>query len=132
MKKALDLTESGHDCGRDQLASFLTEYINLIRSSFGKCLVTSNKNALSETSRSILREDRKIVDLTVRHIIKKGVDDGSLISTSPKFSTFAIFGSINWMCYWHQEGAELSNEEIVERFLEFFLQGLEPRQQKGS
>jgi AcrR family transcriptional regulator len=127
MISALNRTQSGHACGRDQLSAFLTEYISLIQNDFGKCLVTSNKAALSEKSRKILRDDRKIVDHSVRNIITKGVADGSLVSSSVKFSTFAIFGAINWMCYWHQDSAEFSKEEIVERFLDFFLQGLEPR-----
>jgi len=128
MKCALDATRVGHVCGRDQLIAFLTEYIHLMRTEFGKCLVTSNKMALSEKSRNILREDRKVIDLAVREIITAGVDDGSLATSSPKFSTFAIFGAINWMCYWRQDDGEFSNEEIVDKFLEFFLEGLELRQ----
>jgi AcrR family transcriptional regulator len=127
LKDAHERTQSGYNCGRDQLAAFLTEYVRVIRSDFGKCLITANKLALSKKSRDILRNDRKSVDYAVRSIITKGVKDGSLVSTSPKFSTFAVFGAMNWMCYWHQEGAEWSNEEIVDRFIEFFLHGLEPR-----
>lgn len=132
MKRALDATGAGHACGRDQLVAFLTEYLRLMRTEFGKCLVTSNKMALSEKSRNILREDRKVIDLAVREIISAGVDDGSLTTSSPRFSTFAIFGAINWMCYWRQDGGEFSDEEIVEKFLELFLKGLEPRQPKDS
>jgi len=128
LKNSLDATRAGHACGRDQLLAFLTEYIKLMQTDFGKCLVTSNKMALSEESRGILREDRKLIDEAVRSIISGGVDDGSLVSSSPKFTTFAIFGAINWMCFWHREGDGFSNEEITERFLQFFLEGIEPMQ----
>jgi len=132
MKLALAATQTGHSSGRDQLAAFLSKYIELMHSEFGKCLVTSNKMALSEESRGILREDRKFVDLSVRNIIDKGVRDGSLVSSSSKFSTFAIFGAINWMCFWHQDNAGMSGEEITDRFLDFFLNGLRPRSTKKA
>ena len=127
LKNALDSTRSGHTCGRDQLTAFLTEYIRLLQTDFGKCLVTSNKMALSEKSRNDLRDDRKAIDHAVRNIVNAGIEDGSLVTSSSKFSTYAIFGAINWMCYWHRGDAEFSDEEIIDRFLEFFLKGLEPR-----
>ncbi len=132
MKIALEATQAGHSSGRDQLTAFLSKYLELMHSEFGKCLVTSNKMALSEESRAILREDRKFVDRSVRNFIEEGVRDGSLVSSSSKFSTFAIFGAINWMCYWHQDNAGMSREDITDRFLDFFLNGLRPRSDKES
>jgi AcrR family transcriptional regulator len=112
---------------RAQLTEVLTEYIKLVKTDFGKCLVTSNKMALSEESRSSLRKSFKFVDHAVRTIINEGVADGSLVTASPKLTTFAIFGALNWMCYWYQEGAGNDSEDIAKHFVDVFLKGLDPR-----
>jgi len=127
LKRALVATQEGPANARNKLLAFLKKYIKLMQSDFGKCLVTSNKMALSDESRKVLRADRKMIDLAVRQIISDGIAEGSLESTSPKLTTFAIFGAINWMCFWHREGNETNDEQVAEQLLEFILQGIEPR-----
>ncbi len=127
LKMALGINESENPTGRSRLIAFLSKYIEVIGTDFGKCLVTSSDMALSAESRQILKDSRKYIDQAVRSIIANGVEDGSLVTSSPKFAAFSIFGSINWMCYWYREDGGMTIEEMNEVLLELFLKGLEPR-----
>jgi AcrR family transcriptional regulator len=127
MKSLAKNVQNGQVSGRDQLEAYLTGYIDIILSDFGTCLVTSSKMALSEGSRKKLRADRKITDHAVREIVNNGIKDGSLDTSSPRMATAAIFGAINWMCFWYQKDGDLKIEEFTSKFLEFFMKGLEPK-----
>ena len=128
LKGTLDSIGSEYATGREKLRAFITEYIRLIRTDFGKCLVTPNDMPLSEDSRNVLQKSKKYLDQAARAMIMEGIKDGSLVTSSPKFSTFSIFGAINWMCFWYREDGGTSIEEITENILDLFMKGLEPRQ----
>jgi AcrR family transcriptional regulator len=123
----LDEADKEPKTGRDRLVSFLTQYINIMQTDFGRCLITTNEMAMSEDSRHRLLALRRQIDSAIREIIAEGVVDGSLQSPSPQFSTYAIFGAVNWMCTWHRKIDDFGSENIADLFMDFFLNGLAPR-----
>ena len=127
LKQVLDDTPSENANGREKLVNFLTRYIRVITSEFGKCIIPPNHVALSRESRNIFRQDRKYLDHAVRAIITEGIEDGSLVCSSPRLAVFSIFGAMNWMCFWYRADGSDSIEELTDAFVHFFLKGLEPR-----
>ena len=55
------------------------------------------------------------------------IADGSISPCDPKMTAFALAGAMNWIAHWHRADAELTPDQIADRFLSTFVSGLKPR-----
>ena len=42
-------------------------------------------------------------------------------------TAFALAGALNWIAHWYQSDASLTPDEIADRFVAVFIDGLRPR-----
>lgn len=113
--------------GADKLRMFVQRYVAMCAGDFGRCLVLSGRGPLDEASRNGLGPSYQRIDRALRRIIRKGVADGSLATADPKMTAFSLFGAMHWLASWHQPDGALTHEQIAERMIELFLNGLLPR-----
>lgn len=113
--------------GADKLRMFIQRYVAMCAGDFGRCLVLSGLAPLDEASREQLKPAYERIDRALRRIIRKGVADGSLVTTDQRMTTFSLFGAMHWITSWYRPDGALTHEQIAERMIELFLSGLLPR-----
>ncbi|MET0659251.1 MAG: TetR/AcrR family transcriptional regulator, partial [Steroidobacteraceae bacterium] len=67
------------------------------------------------------------IDRGMRALINEGMRDNSIRECDPKITAFAIAGAMNWVAHWYKHDESLTAEDIAQRFIELFDQGLQPR-----
>jgi len=114
--------------GRERLMLVLRRYLEAVTSDFGWCMVRAEDQDLgAEMSRQIGALKTEI-DRGLRRLIEDGIADGSIARCDPKMAAFALAGSLNWISHWYRADDSLSPDEIADRFLSVFEQGLAPRE----
>jgi len=71
-----------------------------------------------------LWEGRRRLNNEVREVIEQGIEDGSIVTGNPKFLSYALFGSFNWIAYWYDETGEQTAKEIAEEFFKIYRSGI--------
>jgi hypothetical protein len=67
------------------------------------------------------------IDQGIRRLLREGREDGSIRETDPKMTAFALAGALNWIAHWYRSDASLKPDEIADRFVSLFVEGLRPR-----
>lgn len=113
--------------GADKLRMFVQRYVAMCAGDFGRCLVLSGLAPLDEAGRNQLKPAFERIDRAMRRVIRKGIADGSLATADPKMTTFSLFGAMHWITSWYRPDGALTHEQIADRMVELFLNGLLPR-----
>ena len=114
--------------GLEKIEQLVRRYVAMIVQSFGRCLVLVGTQPLERQNAAKCRAGRRgINDLLVR-LVREGIDDGSIAPCDPKLAAYFVFGALNWIAHWYDEGGRCSLEEVTERALLFVKGGLSAKQ----
>jgi AcrR family transcriptional regulator len=113
--------------GRERLIKLMSRYAQAITSEFGWCMVRAEDQDLSEEMSAQVKALKQKIDRGMRAIISDGIRDGSIRECDPKMTAFAIAGAMNWVAHWYRHDDTLTAEDIAQRFIDLFDQGLKPR-----
>lgn len=113
--------------GRARLLAVVRGYVEAITSDFGWCMVRAEDQDLSPAMSARIKELKSEIDQEIRGLVRLGIADGSIGRCDPKMAAFALAGALNWIAHWYRDNASLSANEIAERFVELFVNGLAPR-----
>ena len=127
IKAAFEKTPPSQSTAMTRLTAVMRRYVQAITSEFGWCMVRAEDQDLSPVMSKRINTLKSEIDQGIRKLIKDGNADGSIRACDPKITAFALAGAMNWIAHWHREGAELSPDEIADRFIETFVNGLQPR-----
>ncbi len=111
----------------DRLRSFLVAYAQMNMSDFGRCVIRTPDEALSEESRDVLRALKQQIHGEMRSLIVEGIDDGSIACSDPNLLAFTLAGALNWPARWFHEGGGHSREETARRLVDNLAAGFLPR-----
>lgn len=112
--------------GADRLKYFLRCYARIIMDDYGRCIIRTAEEMLSEGSRQRFRALKREINEAMLELIEKGVADGSVNAPKPKLLAFALAGALNWPARWHDpEGAE-PPEKLASDLVDLLAQGFEP------
>ena len=129
IEAALTDAQQSPRSGYERVEAFLRSYAEAISSDFGKALVMTirttamGKATELETFRESLRRSTEMLE----KLVFDGICDGSVVPCNPKLVTFALYGALNWIAYWHDAGGSNSPAEIADAFVSLFGNGLKPR-----
>ncbi|MCC6144071.1 MAG: TetR family transcriptional regulator [Candidatus Hydrogenedentes bacterium] len=112
--------------GLEKLHLFVCNYVPVMTSEFGKCLVMSGLEPLQPASREKLLPAYRRIDRGVRTMITEGIQDGSIGPCDPRMVAFTIFGALHAIPAWYRSDGELTPEEIAEMQWTVFACGLKP------
>lgn len=133
-RTGLDQIKSAFDDIRDskapaieRLSAVMRKYAEAITSEFGWCMVRAEDQDLSPVMSKRINTLKSEIDQGIRRLIKDGIADGSIRRCDPKITAFALAGAMNWIAHWHRADAELTPDQIADRFIETFVNGLQPR-----
>lgn len=113
--------------GRERLVLVLRRYLEAVTSDFGWCMVRAEDQDLGADMSRQIGALKTEIDRGLRRLIEEGIADGSIAPCDPKMAAFALAGSLNWISHWYRADDSLRPDEIADRFLSVFEQGLKPR-----
>jgi len=112
---------------RQRLELVIRRYAAAVTSEFGWCMVRAEDQDLSPAMSSQIKTLKSEIDQGIRRLLREGQEDGSIRECDPKMTAFALAGALNWIAHWYQSDASLTPDEIADRFVAVFIDGLRPR-----
>lgn len=123
----LDADIDGTASGREQIRAFFHRYVEMIVDDFGTCLIMTGVLPLLPENRMLVRKGSKSIEVILRDMLKRGIDDGSVLPCDPKIEAKFIFGALNWIPYWYSSEGDLDIEALADRAIAFVMRGLDAR-----
>jgi len=127
IRGAFDDIRGSRESGLARLTAVIRKYAQAITSEFGWCMVRAEDQDLSPVMSRRINALKKEIDQGIRRLIEDGIADGSIRRCDPKITAFALAGALNWIAHWHRADAGLTPDQIADRFIETFVNGLMPR-----
>lgn len=127
LRGAADAARATPGSGFDRLGEFLRRYGEIIMDDFGRCVIRTADEQLSEESSLRFRALKREIDQSMQRLISEGVADGSIAPTDVKLAGFTLAGALNWPARWHKPEGRLSAEEVSSQMVDILMRGLAPR-----
>jgi AcrR family transcriptional regulator len=112
---------------RERLEIVIRRYAAAVTSEFGWCMVRAEDLDLGPALSGQVKALKSEIDQGIRRLLREGSDDGSIRDVDPKMTAFALAGALNWIAHWYRSDASLTPDEIADRFVATFVEGLRPR-----
>jgi hypothetical protein len=91
-------------------------------------MVRAEDQDLSPAMSGQVKTLKSEIDQGIRRLLREGREDGSIrADVDPKMTAFALAGALNWIAHWYRSDATLTPDEIADRFVVLFVDGLRPR-----
>jgi len=117
----------GERTGMERLVAYLKRYAKVNETDFGRCAVRISDAELSDASRKKVRRIKTEIDRRIRELVSNGIADGSIASSDPKITAFALAGALNSIGHWHQRDADMVGQKIADEYISLLVKGLAPR-----
>lgn len=127
LRDAADAARAAPGTGLDRLRSFLRQYAGITMDDFGRCVIRTSDEALSNESAARFRALKREIDEAMRRLIAEGVADGSIEAVDVKLAAFTLAGALNWPARWHRAEGPASAEAVAEQMVDILIKGLAPR-----
>jgi AcrR family transcriptional regulator len=125
--EALREAEGRGGTARDRLNHVIRGYAAAIASEYGWCMVRAHDQDLGPGMRRQINLLKSEIDQGIRHLLRAGMDDGSIGPCDPKLTAFAMAGALNWIAHWYRADQAMRPAEVADAFVAFFELGLQPR-----
>ena len=125
--RSLDECERAAGPARERLFAFIRGYAAAIVGDFGWCMLRAEDQHLGTAMSRRIKLLKAGIDRRMRALIEAGVADRSIRECDTRMTAFALAGALNWMGHWYREDASLKPDEITDRFIDFFNNGLRGR-----
>lgn len=113
--------------GLDRLKIFLRRYAEVTMQDFGRCMVRTGDEALSEDSRRQFRAMKRGIDQALRGLLEDAAADGSARIDDVRLTAFTIAGALNWPARWYDPDKGATAEAIATTMVDILTGGLAPR-----
>lgn len=124
---ALDELADAKTTGREKVITLMRRYAAAMASEFGWCMVRVEDQDLSPAMSRRINALKSEIDQGLRKLIRDGVQDRSIRECDPKMTAFALAGALNWVGHWYRGSEPLTPDQIADRFVLLFEDGLRPR-----
>ncbi|MFA7594881.1 MAG: TetR/AcrR family transcriptional regulator [Novosphingobium sp.] len=126
--EAAEIARREEGTGKDRLCSFLRRYAEINMDDFGRCVIRTGEETLSENGRKQFRGLKRKIDTALRELIDEAIADGTISTSDPKLLAFTLAGALNWPARWHEPGGARPASEIAEGMVDILAAGFAPRQ----
>ena len=113
--------------GLGRLRIFLQQYAEIIMNDYGRCVIRTTDEALSNESALRFRELKKEIDTEMRTLIRAGIKDKSIARGDVKMIAFTLAGALNWPARWHNPNGKHSAKKIAADMVDILTSGLAAR-----
>jgi AcrR family transcriptional regulator len=111
----------------ERLRMFVRSLALAQNNDFGRCLVLVGARPLENVPGDEIRQFQRRLDSTVRALVTEGIADGSIRPCDPSMFSALLFGALNWVPRWHEEGGKLSIEQVADTFMDMLVGGIGAR-----
>jgi AcrR family transcriptional regulator len=108
----------------DRLRMFARSLALAQNNDYGRCLVLVGSRPLDMAPGGEIRKFQRRLDATVRALVVEGIADGSVKPCHPGLVSAMLFGSLNWVPRWFENGGKLTLEQVVDNFLDMLISGI--------
>jgi AcrR family transcriptional regulator len=115
---------SGGANALERLRAFARDYVELINTEFGRCLLGMRRVPTSAATRTRTSAAYRRIDAIGRELIAEGIADGSIRDCDVRLASFALFGAINWTPNWFHPDEALSAAAAGDALFDIFERGL--------
>lgn len=127
LREAADGAREEQGSGRERLCSFLRRYAEINMDDFGRCVIRTGDELLSEDGRTRFRKLKRDIDSALRSMIAEAIADGSIAAGDPKLLAFTLAGALNWPARWHNPKGSKSSANLAEEMVDILAQGFTRR-----
>lgn len=124
LQEALEKSEEPGSTGLERLTRFFRLYAVIICTDFGRCLIVTEPRDLVTRSRKENMAGRRALNLSVREIIREGVQDGSVRPSDDRALAISMFDAFNGLARWFDPKGPMSLQEVAEEYLLIFTRGI--------
>jgi len=108
----------------DKLLAAMQRYAHIVTMDFGMCVIRVGEDPLPPDRQRQLRRLKAALDREFRHLIRLGIDEGSIAPCDPKLAAFTIAGALSWIGRWYQPQGPLTPEAIAQQCIGLLVNGL--------
>lgn len=127
LRAAADAAHAQPGTGFDRLRDFLRRYAVIIMDDFGRCVIRTADEQLTDESSVRFRALKREIDKAMQGFIAEGIADGSIATTDVTLTGFTLAGALNWPARWHKADGRLRPEEVATQMVDILMRGLAPR-----
>ena len=109
--------------GFDMLYRFVKGYINIITDDIIRCHVRHRGQMEDESLRVKSIKNHKNIEIKVREIIQKGIDDNSIRNCNSMILAILLFDSLNGITSWYKSDGQINQEELTKEVLSLVSRG---------
>jgi AcrR family transcriptional regulator len=124
----LDEVEQSRLPPHDKMRRLIVAGVHTILDELHGTALFLDLEALSPPHLKSIIAGRDRFDQGLRRLLDEGVKAGVFDRGDIKLRSFAILGALNWIPRWYNPDGPASSQEIADRFADFLLAGLRPRQ----
>lgn len=125
--RALEEAEVNGKNGYEKLCMTIRRYIGDLTIEMSYFSILVDVGDLGTEERAYVVEHRDRFEAKLRKFIKEGIRDGSIAPCDPKFAIFVVMGAVSWVPSWYSPEGKLNGEEISDKLIEIFSNGIRPR-----
>ena len=108
----------------EKFKNALTAHLKILGEHYEGAYMLQQDYLLPDHYRDEIKALRRRYEATFFSLIQEGLKKKVFFAEDPKINLFCILGSINWFVRWYSSSKELSIEQIAERFVNFFYNGM--------
>ncbi len=127
LREAADTARAQDGSGLDRLRAFLCRYAEINMADFGKCVIRTGDEMLSEASAGQFRALKRQIDEAMRALIHEAVAEGSVVAEDVRLTAFTLAGALNWPARWYRESGTFDAAQTAGQMVAILLNGLLPR-----
>lgn len=120
----LEDIQDGERAPSTLLRDFFMVHTRAQKNEFGACLSAVGSEALRHEPGQAIRAFQRQLRDALEVIITRGCQSGDYRDVPADIATELAMGSFNWIWRWHRPQSDHSLEEIVDLFLDLFLNGI--------
>jgi AcrR family transcriptional regulator len=109
----------------ERLRHFALALARAQNNEYGRCLTMVGARPLEGDPSDKIRDFQRKLDSTVRALVKEGVGSGELNACDPGLVSAMLFGTLNWVPHWYRPEGRLTLDEVVNRFIDMLVHGIE-------
>ncbi|NWK97602.1 TetR family transcriptional regulator [Sphingobium lactosutens] len=124
LRQAAEAAKDEPGTGLDRLRRFLRHYAQINMEDFGRCVVRTGDEFLSQEGTLQFRARKREIDMALRGLIADGIADGSIAPVDVKLAAFTLSGALNWPARWHDPAGAMPVEDIAASMVDIITGGL--------
>lgn len=130
LNQVLEVAVAAHrepGSGIERLRQFLRRYAEIIMDDFGRCVIRTGEEGLSQESADQFRALKRQIDSAMRALISEAIADGSMAHADVRLTAFTLAGALNWPARWYDTQGNETAEQVARSMVDILTAGLARR-----